>query len=191
MARMPAIRPGHGFAPIALAALLVVACTSTGQTGSGSPAPGASSSPAAAASASAPGSPDATVVPETASPSVAVGPPAATLAVDGGDPVAGQLGSYTWSGNGSDSPWLPGAPITVGAGELLTARLDPDAEVASWSARRVAAGTSDGAGAVELGEGAAPIAFAAPATGHWSVQLTVGFAGELGSASYYWDVTVR
>ena len=37
-------------------------------------------------------------------------PPAATLAVEGGDPVAGQLGSFTWNGGGSDSPWLPGAP---------------------------------------------------------------------------------
>ncbi len=113
------------------------------------------------------------------------------LAVEGGDQVAGQLGSYTWNGNGSDSPWLPGTPITVGVGERLTASLDPDVGVAMWSARRVAAGTSDGAGAVGLGEGAAPVSFTAPAPGHWSVQVMIGFAGELGSATYYWDVTVR
>ena len=39
---------------------------------------------------------------------VSAEPPAATLAAEGGDPVAGQLGSYTWAGGGSDSPWLPG-----------------------------------------------------------------------------------
>jgi hypothetical protein len=131
-------------------------------------------------------------VSETVHPSaVAAAPPAATLAVEGGDPVAGQLGSYTWNGNGSDSPWLPGTPITVGVGERLAVSLDPDVGVAMWSARRVAAGTSDGAGAVGLGDDAPPVAFAAPAAGHWSVQLTVGFAGEVGSATYYWDVTVR
>ena len=50
-------------------------------------------------------------------------PPDATLAADGGDGVAGQLGSYTWRGAGSDSPWLPGTPIAVGAGEPLTVRI--------------------------------------------------------------------
>ena len=117
--------------------------------------------------------------------------PSMTPAVEGGEPVAGQLGSYTWDGGGSDSPWLPGTAITVGSGERLTGAIDPDVAVAAWSARRVPAGTADGAGAVGLGDGAAPIAFDAPAAGHWSIQLTVGYADELGSAVYYWDVTVR
>jgi hypothetical protein len=47
-------------------------------------------------------------------------PPAATLAVEGGDPVTGQLGTFTWGDGGSDSPWLPGSPIAVGTGEQLT-----------------------------------------------------------------------
>ena len=47
-------------------------------------------------------------------------PPAAALAVEGGDPVTGQLGTFTWGDGGSDSPWLPGAPIAVGTGEQLT-----------------------------------------------------------------------
>ena len=55
----------------------------------------------------------------TASPS-ATEPPAATLAVEGGDPVTGQLGTFTWGDGGSDSPWLPGSPIAVGTGEHLT-----------------------------------------------------------------------
>src|SRR6266576_2728071 len=48
--------------------------------------------------------------------SVAAGqPPSAALAADGGDPVVGQLGTYTWLDGGSDSPWLPGTTIAVGA----------------------------------------------------------------------------
>ena len=58
--------------------------------------------------------------PAPASSTTAGAPPAATLAADGGDPAVGQLGSYTWLDGGSDSPWLPGTPLTVGAGEPLT-----------------------------------------------------------------------
>lgn len=193
----PAIRFVTGVLVIGLVA---AACTSGGGGGSASlgasvapsTAPPTAPSVAPATSPPAVGSPAATVAPVTDDPSaVAAVPPDAMLSVDGGDPVAGQLGSYTWNGSGSDSPWLPGAPITVGAGERLTASLDPDVGVAEWSARRVATGTSDGAGAVGVGEGVAPVSFAAPGPGRWSVQVTVGFAGELGSATYYWDVTVR
>jgi len=122
-------------------------------------------------------------------------PPAASLAAEGGDPVAGQLGSFTWNDLGSDSPWLPGAPLTVGSGELLTVTLGGDAgddvAVADWSARRVPAGTLNGSGAAGLGGGDAPVRFAAPGPGSWSVQVLVRFAGGLGSAAYYWQLTVR
>ena len=47
------------------------------------------------------------------------------LAAEGGDPVAGQLGTYTWAGRRIGRPWLPGAPIAVGAGEPLTVTVDP------------------------------------------------------------------
>ena len=36
-----------------------------------------------------------------------------------------------------------------------------------------------------------PIAFPAPPAGSWSVQVTVDFAGGLGSATYYWHLDVR
>jgi hypothetical protein len=83
--------------------------------------------------------------------------------------------------------------ITVGAGERIAVSLDPAVGVSAWSVRRATARTTDGAGAVGLGDGdgSAAMAFDAPAKGHWSLQLTVGFADELGSAVYYWDVTVR
>ncbi len=124
-------------------------------------------------------------------PAAAAEPPAATLAVEGGDPVTGQLGTFTWGDGGSDSPWLPGAPITVGTGEQLTVTIGDRVGVATWSARRVPAGTTDGSGAVGLGTDGPPITFGAPEIGSWSVQVTVDFDGGLGSASYYWLVTVR
>lgn len=118
-------------------------------------------------------------------------PPAASLAAEGGDPVVGQLGTFTWGDGGSDSPWLPGAPVTVGPGEPLTVSIDDGVQVDSWSAARVPGGRTNGAGAVAMGSGAAPITFAAPGPGTWSIHVTVQFAGGLGSASYYWLVAVR
>lgn len=118
-------------------------------------------------------------------------PPAATLAVEGGDPVTGQLGSFTWGDGGSDSPWLPGSPIAVGTGERLAVTIADTVGVATWSARRVPAGSTDGSAAVGLGMGGPPIAFGTPGTGSWSIQVAVDFDGSLGSASYYWLVTVR
>lgn len=162
--------------------LLASACTTGTPTGStaGSPTgPVASATAGAGAGATA-----------DASHSSAE-PPAASLAAEGGDPVTGQLGSFTWGDGGSDSPWLPGAPLAVGSGERLTVTVADGIRVADWSARRVPAGTTNGSGAVGLGSGGAPITFAAPDPGSWSVQVTVRFAGSLGSATYYWQLTVR
>ncbi len=153
--------------------LIVSACAAVGPSGMLAP-----SSPAATASAA-------------ASPASATEPPAAALAAEGGDPVTGQLGTFTWGDGGSDSPWLLGSPIAVGAGEHLTISLADGVGVATWSARRVPAGTTDGSDAAGLGTGGPPIAFDAPGTGSWSVQVTVDFDEGLGSASYYWLVTVR
>jgi hypothetical protein len=185
---------------LALLALLLGACSAGAPSGSAVSGSPTTAPPAATASAD----PGPTASPTTASdapggpsPTVGVGvePPAASLSVEGGDPVAGQLGSFTWNGGGSDSPWLPGTPLSIGAGERLTASLAGGVAVDTWSARSAPAGSSDGTGALGLGDGSAdggsPIAFAPPAKGRWSVQLTVGFADELGSATYYWQVIVR
>jgi hypothetical protein len=126
------------------------------------------------------------------SPPQAASPPTASLEAEGGDPVAGQLGSYTWAGGGSDSPWLPGSALTVGAGEPLTVRLGRPAVVADWTASRVAAGTTDGSGAVALASAEAePIRFVAPPAGRCSLQLQVRFDGGADSATYYWLLDVR
>jgi len=163
------------------AALLASACASAGSSGS--------TAPSAAVATHPPGG--GVVTPSPARSAAATEPPAATLAAEGGDPVTGQLGSFTWGDGGSDSPWLPGSPISVGSGERLTVALADGVAVATWSAKRVPAGTTDGSGAVGLGTGGPPIAFDAPGTGPWSVQVTVDFDGGLGSASYYWLVSVR
>jgi hypothetical protein len=117
-------------------------------------------------------------------------PPDLLLAAEGGDPVAGRLGSYTWDGGGSDSPWLPGNPIAVGAGEPLTARVATDlVHVASWMARIAPARATSDEGAAPLAEGSGPIAFDAPAAGAWTIQLAVRFVGG-GSATYAWRLEV-
>lgn len=155
--------------------------------------------PASSASASASSQPGATIASQPASPTAVVAvppgtpgevPPTASLAAEGGDPVTAQLGTYTWRDTGSDSPWLPGAPIAVGAGEPLTVTLSPAIGVESWRTRLVPA-TADGpAGAVTLGQGAGPLVFATPAPGAWTIEVAVVFGDALGDASYFWRLEV-
>ena len=179
-----------------LAAILVgaamVAGGCTGSTATVAPLPSATVEPSAPAG-SAQAEAAATARPEPSGRASPAGmePPAASLSAEGGEAVTGQLGSFTWRGGGSDSPWLPGSAIRVGAGEPLTVVLAGNVGVAKWTARRVPAGTTDGSGAVGLGSGPAPIAFAAPGVGSWSVQVTVRFADDLGDAAWYWAVEVR
>ena len=96
--------------------------------------------------------PESSPTPDPPAPSLGE-PPAATLAAEGGDPVAGSLGSFTWGDGGSDSPWLPGAPITVAGGEPLTVGIAAAVPVSDWTAKRVPAGTPDGIGAVAIADG--------------------------------------
>jgi hypothetical protein len=187
------VRAGRGLAAVVLGAMLGAGGCAAGSTATAS----APSTPAAVEPSAPPAS-----IPVAATPSVRMEPtgrtspagtepPTASLSAEGGEPVAGQLGSFTWQDGGSDSPWLPGTAIRVGAGEPLTVVLAGDVGVAEWTARRVPAGTTDGSGAVGLGSGPAPIAFAAPAVGSWSVQVTVRFADNMGDATYYWAVEAR
>ena len=175
-------------------ALLAAACSSAGGPPSPVLASGAPSGSIATSTLSpAPSlgpSPTASVAATPATPATAE-PPPASLAAEGGDPVTGTLGSFTWNNGGSDSPWVPGARIHVGAGELLTGTVAGAVGVANWTARRVPAGATDGAGAVGLGDGTGPITFQAPPPGTWSAQVSVWFADDLGSATYYWRLDVE
>ena len=190
---------------VVVVGMIVAACDGAGRSGSSGGSSGASLSPgptAEPASTAAPATGTQTATRSFPSEPAASGstgasattglPPSAALAADGGDPAVGQLGSYTWLDGGSDSPWLPGTPVTVGAGEPLTVTIGGGVAVADWSARRVTAGRTDGSGALALGGAAGPpVSFAAPGIGTWSVQVTVRFANDLGSATYYWRLTVR
>lgn len=166
---------------IAVVAWIVVAC------GPGSsPVP---SSPTIAASPATSSPPPATPGTAAASAPTSFLPPDASLAAEGGDPVVGQLGSYAWGDGGSDSPWLPGAPVAVGAGEPLFVTLADGTGIASWTAVRAPAGATSGAGAVDAGTGTGAIAFTVDETGRWTVAVTVSFVGG-GSAVWYWQLEV-
>jgi hypothetical protein len=162
--------------------LLIAACTAR---------PGSEASPISPPPAVTPPPTGALVTASaTATEPLAAGPPAAALAAEGGDPVDGQLGTYTWGASGSDSPWLHGARIAVGSNEPLDVRFGPAIDVVSWLARYVPA-TADGpAGAVVLGEGTDEPRFEAPEPGTWTVELHVTFANDLGHASYFWQLAV-
>lgn len=171
---------------LVVAALTVAACT-----GGSTPPPTAAVTPAPSQSVAAPtavATPSA-VAASAGSPTAPALPPAASLAAEGGDPVVGQLGSFTWGDGGSDSPWLPGAPIAVGAGEPLSVTLADETAVATWTAVRAPAASTSGAGATAAGEGSGAIGFAVAEPGRWTVAVTIGFVRG-GSATYYWRLDV-
>jgi hypothetical protein len=171
-------------AAAAVSLLIAVACGGPALT---SPAATGSAGPASAVVPSTTPIPTAPVT--TSAASAAALPPAASLSAEGGDPVLGQLGSFTWADGGSDSPWLPGAPIAVGAGEPLSVALADGPPVRSWTAVRTPATATSGAGAVAVGEGSGAIGFAVTAPGQWTVAVTIAFA-DGGSATWYWRLDV-
>ena len=117
-------------------------------------------------------------------------PPGASITVEGGDPVDGQLGSFTWHNGGSDGPWLPGSPIHIGSGERLRLAFAQPVRLADWTVSRAPAGAS-GSGVVGMAEGSGePVTFDPPPAGSWSVNVNVWFADNLGSAAYYWLIDV-
>jgi hypothetical protein len=143
-----------------------------------------------AAPRSTPPSPLVAYPPNQASGLVLAGPPVAALAAEGGDPVDGQLGTYTWGDGGSDAPWLPGARVAVGAGEPLTVTFRPETMIATWSAGSVPAAADGPADATALGQGSGQPRFAAPDGGTWTVEIRVVFGNSAGKASYFWQLAV-
>ncbi len=121
-------------------------------------------------------------------------PPDALLAAEGGDPVLGQLGTYTWSHAGTDSasdaPWQWGTPMTIGAGEPLTVAFQPTIEIESWRAVYVPARAGP-ENAVSLGDGTGAPAFLAPDVGRWTVAVEIKFLAGVGTALYFWQLDVR
>jgi len=127
--------------------------------------------------------------PPVAPASPAVAPPEATLAVEGGDPVVGQLGTFEWGRGGSDGPWLPGAPIRAGTGEDLHLTLRPDTPVTAWTGLLAPSASPGGIGATSIGDGSVPIGITVPGRGSWTLAVTIRSDGR-GSATYFWRLTV-
>jgi hypothetical protein len=170
----------------------VVACAGPTSSPTGTAAV-MTASPVRATAAPTTASPPTPAPPTEASvPSAALlgSPPIARLAVEGGDPVDGQLGTYTWGGGGSDSPWLPGAPIEAGAGEPMEVTFEPVVGISAWRGRIVPGAAGGPAGATVLAEGSGPVRFGAPPAGAWTLEVQVTFAAGMGTASYAWALTV-
>ena len=132
-----------------------------------------------------------TALPDPSASTDPLGPPAALLSVEGGDPVTGQLGTYTWGDTGSDAPWLQGSPITVGTGEVLTMSFDRPADVERWEARLVPAGADGPGDGRTAGSGTGLPRLAAPAAGTMTLALEIAFADGQGRALYAWLLDVR
>jgi hypothetical protein len=155
-------------ARIALAVVLCAAAAGCGQLPSASPATGSPSSIA-----------EATV---EASPAQ---PPVAWLSVPPAPRTAGALGSYTWLGAGSDSPWLPGAAVSLPRGATASVTFEPPVPAASWRVRR-GTGPDEVLKLVAQG-GAGPIQFVVP-DAPTTIELAVDY-GSAGSVIWYWAVT--
>lgn len=173
----------------ALIVLTVVALVVAGCARGPTSSPAATATPTSPPSVATPTAVASAAGSAVGSPTPGALPPDASLAAEGGDPVVGQLGSFTWGDGGSDSPWLPGAGITVGAGEPLTVTVDDGTTVAGWTAVRTPAGSTSGAGAVAVGQGSGAIGFAIAEHGRWTIAVTIGFLGG-GDATWYWQLDV-
>lgn len=126
-------------------------------------------------------------------------PPAARLVVAGKPVGTGTLGSYTYRGAGSDSPWLPARAlprVAVAAHSALAVALEHKAVVA-WTAEVAAASDIEGSSTRELASGqatASPVSqvtLPSPGRGAWVMAVRVVFAADLGDAVYFWSLAVR
>ncbi len=120
--------------------------------------------------------------------SLPAAPPAATLTGTEGSAVLGALGSYTWSGTGSDAPWIvPALRDAVREPGPFTVGFEPGLAPGAWTARwaPVADGRPGDTAGSSSGE-AGPIVIDRPVgRGAWSLQVDVQFAGG-GRAAWYW-----
>jgi len=169
-ARGPAVRLHVRVLPLALGALLAISAC-------GAPAPPATP----------PATAEATPIPtdEPFPPQ----PPVAVLTLPGGQPTAGDLGTYIYRGAGSDAPWLPGEPIAVPpTGAIGTVFLSEPLRVTQWWARVAPAGRAPRIGeAREIATGDGAVSFELP-TGAWTLEVSLQFGDGVGSAAYYWQL---
>ncbi len=192
-------RPWPGTIAVVLVALAAAGCIgSTGQSPRPSDAPPANASegpsvqpgPTRAASTT----PEASAAEPTATATAAPSskPPDAFLAGPTGGPVAGELGSFSWDGLVSDSPWIvPPMASPLDPARPLRVRLRGGPAVARWTARWAKVRNGEAGPPRLAGSGAgAPLAIdAPPGPGGWSLQVDVRFDGGE-RAAWYWRVQV-
>jgi hypothetical protein len=115
-------------------------------------------------------------------------PPDALLSVAGGAPTTGALGTFTWLGTGSDGPWLPGTPVNVPGHGAATVSFEPPVATTTWSVKQAQPGDIDGRTAREIASGSGPIGFSVPSKAG-TILVSVEFAGDAGSANYFWALS--
>jgi hypothetical protein len=159
----------------ALVISVVAACAAPTAPAASQPAPLPTASPTPAPATSEP-------VPTS------LQPPNALLAVGGGRPTVGALGTYTWLGTGSDAPWLRGAPVKLPPGGAATVALEPPVALTSWSLKKTKPGDTDGSTARPIASGTGAVTFTVPSDGG-TILLTVDFAANAGTANYFWALS--
>jgi hypothetical protein len=170
------------------AVVLAAACSPPGTpTGSGPATPPATAIASSTANATSPVTP-----PPDGGPGIAA-PPSVALTVPGLGPLAGELGSYTWGGFISDSPWivLPEGPRVRAGTELAVAvaGITADHWDAAWAPiANGRAGPDIGGGSGQRGQ---PIKVAAPRVrGSWSLRVEAWF-GSQWHAAWFWRLEVQ
>ena len=120
------------------------------------------------------------------------GPPVASLMGGGAGPVAGELGTFSWGGLGSDSPWVvPTMDLHVAVGVALAVTVDPGIAQERWTAAWAPV-RDEAAGAVEaVAEGGrGPVELTSPGQpGAWGLLVELHFEGGQ-RAAWYWSVDV-
>jgi hypothetical protein len=140
------------------------------------------------------GSPvDASATPAAATqPPRSLEPPDALLVGAPGGAASGALGTFSWDGLVSDSPWIvPKTRVAVGPGDGLRIRFDPGPGQSSWTARwaRIRDGEATRPSASGSGDDRRVVVEAPSDAGDWSLQLEARFAGG-DRATWYWRVSV-
>jgi len=119
-------------------------------------------------------------------------PPRAILVGGADGPEAGDLGTFSWDGLVSDSPWIvprTGSPVTPGT--PLRVRFDPRLRPRAWIARWAPIRHGEAGPPWDAGSGDdGRVAVEAPmAAGPWSLQLDATFADGR-RAVWYWRIGV-
>lgn len=119
-------------------------------------------------------------------------PPDVVLVAEGRPAVVGDLGTFSWDGLVSDSPWILGtATVSVAPGESFEALVAGTLPVRDWTARWARVVGND-AQPVEDGADAGPglpITLRPPSAGAWSLRVELRYA-DVGRAAWYWRVEV-